>query len=47
MPLQWTRALAFAWVRSLPSDARRSPLNAQPFGRHEGSSHRRRSAMKR
>jgi hypothetical protein len=32
MALQRTRALAFARVRSLPSVARRSPLNAYPFG---------------
>jgi hypothetical protein len=32
MALQRTRALAFARVRSLPSVARRSPLNAQPLG---------------
>jgi hypothetical protein len=31
MALQRTRALAFARVRSLPSVARRSPLNAQPL----------------
>jgi hypothetical protein len=32
MALQRTRALAFARVRSLPSVARRSPLNAYPLG---------------
>ena len=32
MALQRTRALAVARVRSLPSVARRSPLNAQPLG---------------
>jgi hypothetical protein len=32
MALQRTRALAVARVRSLPPVARRSPLNAQPFG---------------
>jgi hypothetical protein len=32
MPLQRTRALAFARVRSLPSVTRRSPLNARPLG---------------
>src|SRR5512141_427206 len=32
MALQRTRALAFARVRSLPSVARRSPLNARPLG---------------
>jgi len=35
MALQRTRALAFARVRSLPSVARRSPLNAQPLARRE------------
>jgi hypothetical protein len=33
MALQRTRALAFARVRSLPSVARRSPLNARSLGR--------------
>jgi hypothetical protein len=32
MALQRTRALAFARVRSLPSVARRSPLNARSLG---------------
>jgi hypothetical protein len=31
MALQRTRALAFARVRSLPSVARRTPLNARPL----------------
>jgi hypothetical protein len=33
MALQRTRVLAVARVRSLPSVARRSPLNAYPLGR--------------
>jgi hypothetical protein len=32
MALQRTRALAVARVRSLPSVARHSPLNARPLG---------------
>jgi hypothetical protein len=35
MALQRTRALAFARVRSLPSFARRSPLNARPLAAAE------------